>query len=379
MSTVAYPASRGNIRRPFATILRAWGQWQPADLAIPAAMCLVWGLGNSIGWSIGHESDNIPQTILYFLAEAFLPMALLALGLRLADDPTATAPPRASHYAVAALVAAVAGEALFELMAPHVGLSQCACSADAWPKGARVANMLPDGILICGFIAAGYYFRRRSAQRAAALRAVQLEGTELTRQTLESKLQAMQARVEPEFLFDTLVEVQRTYDTDMQRADRLLDQLIVYLRAALPQLHDVTSTLGKEIGLARAYLAILKMRHGERLAYTIDAPRDAEGAPLAPMLILPLIDFALASEPNVSTHRRAIDIVASTVPGGLRLIFCSEGAHHPDGRGAPLLDSLRARLLALYGARATLDVRVEGVMTLITIEVAVEHAHGDHR
>ena len=265
-----------------AGVLDAWRRLTPAQLVIPAALGLVWGLGNTLGWWIGRGTIHLPQTAAHFLYEAAIPMVLLALGLAIVEAPTNSGPPRAAPYAVAALVAALAGEALFLLTSPLLGLDRCGCSVDRWPLGARVTNMLPDGIMICGFIAAGYYFRRRGAQRAATLRAAQVEGAQLARQTLESKLQAMQARVEPEFLFDTLVEVQRLYETDARRADRILDQLIVYLRAALPQLHDAASTMGKEIDLAHAYLAILKMRFGERLAFTGSATRKRAGFPSRP-------------------------------------------------------------------------------------------------
>ena len=68
----------------------------------------------------------------------------------------------------------------------------------------------------------------------------------------------MQARVEPRFLFNTLAQVERLYEIDAQRADRMLDDLIVYLRAALPQLRETTSTLSREIELAKAYLNIVE-------------------------------------------------------------------------------------------------------------------------
>ena len=342
-------------------------------------MGLLWGLGNTLGWWIGDGTRNVLGTAAHFLYEAALPMVLLTLGLAIVEGPTVSGPPRATPYAVAAIVAALAGEALFVLTAPLLGVERCACNVDRWPAGARIANMLPDGIMICGFIAASYYFRRRGVQRATALRAAQLEGAQLARQTLESKLQAMQARVEPEFLFDTLVEVQRLYETDARRADRILDQLIVYLRAALPQLHDAASTMGKEIDLAHAYLAILKMRYGERLAFTVSATSEARGMPFPPMVILPLIDHAVAEGPNASTLRGAIDIVASVVPGRLRLVVCSEATQRGGAPDHATIDGLRVRLAALYGPDARLDVRSEGVVTIATVEIALERTDRDHR
>lgn len=380
MSTVPLlPAPGGHAGHGVAGMLDVWRRLTPAQFVIPAVIGLVWGLGNTLGWWIGRGTIHVQQTAAHFLYEAAIPMVLLALGLAIVEAPTHSGPPRAAPYAVAALVAALVGEAIFLLTAPLLGLDRCGCSVDRWPAGARVANMLPDGIMICGFIAAGYYFRRRGVQRADTLRAAQLEGAQLARQTLESKLQAMQARVEPEFLFDTLVEVQRLYETDARRADRILDQLIVYLRAALPQLHDAASTMGKEIDLAHAYLAILKMRYGERLAFTVAAAPEARRLPFPPMVILPLIDHALAEGPNASTLRGAIDVVASVVPGRLRLVVCSEATQRPEDPGQATVDGLRVRLAALYGADARFEVRSEGVVTIATVEIALDRADRDHR
>ncbi len=81
----------------------------------------------------------------------------------------------------------------------------------------------------------------------------------------------MQAQVEPHFLFNTLASVQYLTETDPPQASRLLGHLLAYLRAALPQLRSASTTLGQEIDLAEAYLSILEMRMGHRLAFETDA------------------------------------------------------------------------------------------------------------
>jgi sensor histidine kinase YesM len=105
---------------------------------------------------------------------------------------------------------------------------------------------------------------------ADRMRAAELARTLSRRRTLESRLQAMQARVEPQFLFNTLAQVRELYERDAVVAGRVLDDLISYLRAALPHLRESSSTLGQEIALARAYLDIMQVRLGERLEFSID-------------------------------------------------------------------------------------------------------------
>lgn len=370
-------------RRLGAPALNTWGHLIPAQLLIPAGMALVWGIGNTLGWWIGHGVVDITRTAAHFVSEAAITMALLALGLSLAErtasDAAPADPPRATPYALAALFAAVVGEALFTLAAPSLGLDRCSCNVDRWPTGARIANMLPDGLLICGFLAAGGYFRRRGAQRADLLRVTQVEGARLARQTLESRLQTMQARVEPEFLFDTLVEIERLYESDVHRANRILDQLIVYLRAALPQLHSASSTMGRELDLAHAYLALLTLRYGGRLAFTVTAPADVRQMPFAPMLILPLIDHAVSAGPDAGGKGSSIDIVASLATGRLRLVVCSEATQRESQRDHAFAKTLRTRLADLYGAQATLDVRSEGSVGIATVEVSLDGTDRHHR
>jgi len=105
--------------------------------------------------------------------------------------------------------------------------------------------------LIWGSIIVFIYVNRRNALFAAAeLNAARVRRTEAQRRTLESRLKALQARVEPQFLFDALAKVRDLYEDDPGRGSAVLGNLIVYLRSALPQLRESTSTLGHEIGRA---------------------------------------------------------------------------------------------------------------------------------
>ena len=85
----------------------------------------------------------------------------------------------------------------------------------------------------------------------------------------------MQAQVEPHFLFNTLANVQHLVETDPAAASRMLESLIQYLRAALPQMREDATNLGREIDMARAFLEIHRMRMGSRLDF---AHRRARGA-----------------------------------------------------------------------------------------------------
>ena len=73
----------------------------------------------------------------------------------------------------------------------------------------------------------------------------------------QAQLKLLQAQIEPHFLFNTLASVQHLVRKDPPRADFLLSQLIRYLREAMPDIRGMGSTLGREFGLAEAYLNIV--------------------------------------------------------------------------------------------------------------------------
>lgn len=89
-------------------------------------------------------------------------------------------------------------------------------------------------LLFFGGLATGAYAsQRRYARMLAALRAAQLARATSQRHLADAKLASLQARIEPDFLFQTLGKLERLYETDLASADRSLNELIAFLRRAL--------------------------------------------------------------------------------------------------------------------------------------------------
>lgn len=368
------------LMRSLSLVVHAWRQTPMALVGIALALGFAWGLANTLGWWLTGHTDQFGVTLAHFVYEAALPMFLLLLGITAADATAVRAGNAVAPYAIAALVAAVGGELLFVTTAPIVGVMRCGCTMDDWRLGARAANMLPDSLLICSFVTAAYCYRRRGLERIARLRAAQLERARLTRQTLESRLQAMQACIEPEFLFDTLAEVERRYDADPKGAERMLDDLIVYLRAALPHLRDTTSNVGKESALAHAYLNIQKRRFADRMRFDIVVATDAQHATMPPMILLPLIDHVfsrgLDAETGGGSLRIAFEITGSKLQ--VSLGFTGAGFLHGNDHQAEV-SRIRHRLTTLYDNAARMELRAgdrDGIQ--LVMEIPHERADGDH-
>ena len=212
----------------------------------------------------------------------------------------------------------------------------------------------------CGVIAIAYFSLRRDRKLAAALHAAEMERVAIERRTLESDLQVMQARVEPEFLLGTLRDVAKLCDTDPQTSERVLEALVVYLRAALPDMRGSSSRLGREIELIRAWLAIVEIRTGGRMSFSVDAGSDFDDAKFPPMLLLPLITSAMPADIEPPGRAVTTRIAASRNGTALRVRIVGANIGARSTATAESLRTTRERLQALYGDNASLDIETVG-------------------
>ena len=166
--------------------------------------------------------------------------------------------------------------------------------------------------LSVGLLAAAYFtVWERGQQSATRLRAAELERQGIERQVVESRLNVMKARVEPEFLFLSIGEIQRLYRTDAPAAERHLEDLIAYLRAALPQMRGAASTLGDELHLVSTYLRLHEDAYAGRLDWSFEVDDELQSLHFPPMALLPLVNDALLraatlTEPVLALQVRAV-------------------------------------------------------------------------
>ncbi|HYL88974.1 MAG TPA: histidine kinase, partial [Burkholderiales bacterium] len=104
---------------------------------------------------------------------------------------------------------------------------------------------------------------KAEAQAAKAHHVAEEES--LKRQVVEARMAAMQAQVEPHFLFNTLASIDHLIETDPVRASTMQKNLIALLRASMPAMREKSTNLGRELEVVRPYLEILKVRMGDRL------------------------------------------------------------------------------------------------------------------
>jgi signal transduction histidine kinase len=200
----------------------------------------------------------------------------------------------------------------------------------------------------------------------------------LQAQMCEAQLTALQAQIEPHFLFNTLANVKRLYETAPDQGREMLSSLINYLRAALPAMRESGSTLGRELELARSFLTILKMRMRERLDFSIDHDPGLANARVPPMVLPTLVENAIKHGLSPLREGGRIDIHARREGDDLLVEVRDNGTGFSGSTGAGVgLANTRSRLNALYGARARMTLTAgapRGVTALIRLPIEWEAA-----
>ncbi|MEN9397356.1 MAG: hypothetical protein RLZ81_1886 [Pseudomonadota bacterium] len=234
-------------------------------------------------------------------------------------------------------------------------------TGDVWRVAVGSALILTFIPLFVMLLIAKYFIdRSRRALALADRKTREAEQSDVSRQVTEARLQALQAQVEPHFLYNTLANVQALNEVDPPAANQMVGHLIQYLRASLPKMRESTSTVGQELDLVRAYLNILQMRMGARLAFDISAPEDVLACAFPPMMLPSLVENAIKHGLEPQREGGRIDVVVQRLPqdGGecLRVQVRDTGKGLSDAPvqagGGVGLTNLRERLAALYGGRA---------------------------
>ena len=190
-------------------------------------------------------------------------------------------------------------------------------------------------------------------------------------------MEALQAQIEPHFLFNTLGSIDQLIQTDPPRASKMQQSLIRYLRSAMPQMREGRRpSLGQQVTLCAAYLEIMQVRMEDRLQTVVSVPEGLKSAVFPSMMLQTLVENAIKHglEPKADGGR--LELGAEIVDGQLAVHVQDTGiGFMPKGDGGVGLTNVRERLKALYGGRAELIISVPPAGgTRATIKVPYEIA-----
>lgn len=345
---------RGTHPLDFLPFVQRWPRTPLWRLAMTAVLGMVIGTSVSLVHFMfsgrGSFFDHLLSVLVIGNIVAFLVHGgLVGLALLLRGWPLRqTGMVRSLYYVIAVSAFAVLGIALgnaaLQRRNPLHYLEDYADLAPVVPFALAIA------VLMLVMTAVG---QRRAQAEVQALR--QREEIAATAQLLaEARLSALQAQIEPHFLYNTLANVLSLIDTQPAQARHMLERFIDFLRAGLQASRAESATVGAELDLAAAYLDVLAVRMGKRLRYRIEAGDAARAVSIAPMLIQPLVENAVMHglEPKVDGG----SIVLSACADGARLVIdiaddgVGIGNAPPRSGGGVGMANVKARVLSRYGA-----------------------------
>ena len=195
------------------------------------------------------------------------------------------------------------------------------------------------------------------------------EARESQAQLQAARFAALEARLNPHFLFNTLNTVNVLIrDGERGAATRMVEQLSDLLRRTLRPDRPAQVPLADELELVRGYLAIEQVRFSDRLRVSYDIPRAAESALVPSFALQHLVENAVRHGIARRSDPGTIWVAARQEGEMLVLAVSDDGPGITPGSAATTghgLDNTRRRLAALHGDRASLTVtpRAEGGTT----------------
>jgi len=186
----------------------------------------------------------------------------------------------------------------------------------------------------------------------------------------EARIQALQARIRPHFLYNSINAVLSLIRTDPRGAERVLEDLADLFRVLMGENRTLTP-IAEEVELARQYLAIEAIRLGERLRVSWRTDGMPPDALVPPLLLQPLVENAVyhGIEPTPGGGEIAIDIgrAGSQLLMTLTNPFPAGNRHAPGNRMA--VANIQERLQLHFDAEASLRSEVTGGLYRVTIRM----------
>jgi two-component system sensor histidine kinase AlgZ len=253
---------------------------------------------------------------------------------------------------------AASQRALAWLMAPAIALAVLRLLMGA---GEAASSTVWVGVVVAlaGGVTVQHYLELRSRAFSPAVS--------------EAKLQALQSRIRPHFLFNSLNAVLAVVQSDPARAERMLENLAELFRAVMGDVRELVS-LEHELDLCRRYVEIEQTRLGERLHVNWQIAPVHPRARVPQLLLQPIIENAVRYGAERLAGRCEIDVKVRQRGFLLEIGVSNPIAREPVQReGNQIgLNNIRGRLALIYDLEARLETRVRRGRFELTMSIPVE-------
>ena len=203
----------------------------------------------------------------------------------------------------------------------------------------------------------GYLLVMFEENRAADRRALEVQVF-----AREAELRSLRSQLDPHFLFNCLHSISALTTADPPGARRMCLLLGEFLRETLALGAESRITVARELKLVDRFLAVERIRFGDRLDVDLSSDQEAEGCLVPPLLLQPLVENAVTHGIAHLLDRGTIRIAASRTPARLTIVVENPcDPDRPKSRGAGVgVSNVRARLRAVYGTEAIVNSTEQG-------------------
>jgi two-component system, LytTR family, sensor kinase len=213
--------------------------------------------------------------------------------------------------------------------------------------------------VIFGSIAVLYFTLKANAERMASeLKEKEFNEEKLTRLKVKAELEALQAKINPHFLFNTLNSIASLISENPKAAEATVEKLSELFRYTLKDADKSTVTIGEELEIVRTYLEIEKVRFGNRLQYVIKYDGSMLDLHVPALLIQPLVENSIKHGIANNIEGGSILVEVRECETKCRIMVQDSGkgfqaTSREDGFG---LRSIQERLNYMYAGEADLKI-----------------------
>lgn len=213
--------------------------------------------------------------------------------------------------------------------------------------------------LVIGIVLASITQKRKNELIVSAKIAAEKERADAAKLlATQANLRALQAQIEPHFLFNTLANVSSLIDTKPELAKQMLEKFIFYLRATLQATRIENTTFADEFLLMEQFLSILKIRMGTRLQVDIQLDDALKNHAIAPMLLQPIIENAIKHGIDPKIEGGTISLIAYQQNQHIHIDIKDDGVGFQNAKSNGIgLKNVRERLTSLYSGQASLSIQ----------------------
>lgn len=217
--------------------------------------------------------------------------------------------------------------------------------------------------LVFGSIAFIYFsLQEKVKHMAEMLKQKEIQEEKLMRLKTQAELEALQAKVNPHFLFNTLNSIASLISENPAAAESTVEKLSELFRYTLQCTANSTVKLTEELEIVRSYLQIEKIRFGNRLEFEITSDDRLNNIDVPALLIQPLVENSIKHGISPEVQGGTIRVEAKYIDNEclISVIDSGKGFANEVKETSFGLKSIRERLTLLYGNKATLNVFHDG-------------------